>query len=113
MKITIETHDKKTIAKINEILPRFMEFVANEGRREPHRDIMPTPQGLVFELDERYLSTGTINALKMEGIYDLRKLVRYSAAELRRKPRFGVKAIMEINDLLLSNGMKLQDDPTH
>lgn len=110
MKITIETHDKKTIARINELLPQFMEFIANQGRAEPPRSIMPTPPGFVFELDERYLSTGTINALKMEGIYDLRKLVRYSAAELRRKPRFGTKAITEINDLLSGNGMKLKDD---
>jgi len=110
MRIIIETQDKKTIARINEILPQFMEFIANQGRPEPHRAVMPTPPGHVFELDERYLSTRTINALKMEGIYDLRKLVRYSAAELRRKPRFGSKAIMEINDLLNGNGMKLQDD---
>lgn len=113
MKITIETQDKKTIAKINELLPKFMEFVTNEGRREPHRAIMPTPRGLVFELDERYLSTHTINALKQEGIYDLQKLVRYSEEELLKLPKFGRKAVLEIKDLLNGHNAKLKDDPIH
>lgn len=113
MKITIETHDKKTIAKINELLPRFMEFVANQGRKEPHRDIMPSPRGVVFELDERYLSTHTINALKQEGIYDLQKLVRYSEAQLLKLPKFGRKAILEIKDLLAEHNAALKDDPAN
>lgn len=113
MKITIETHDKKTIAKINELLPTFIEFVTNEGRRNPYRDIMPSPRGVVFNLDERYLSTHTINALKQEGIYDLQKLVRYSEAELLKLPKFGRKAVLEIKDLLNRHNAKLKDDPAN
>ena len=112
MKITIETHDKRTIAKIDELLPRFLESITNQSRKEPHRAIMPTPRGLVFELDERYLSTHTINALKQEGIYDLQKLVRYSEAQLLKLPKFGRKAVLEIKDLLAGHNAKLKDDHT-
>lgn len=108
MKITIETQDKKAMAKINELLPMFMEFVIDRAKFS--QSFPKHPTGPLFEIDERYLSSHTINALKQEGIYTIPKLITYTEAELLTKPKFGRKAILEIKDLLKAHGATLKDD---
>lgn len=112
MKITIETQDKKALARINELLPMFMEFVIDRAKFSQSFPKHPPP-GPLFEIDERYLSSHTINALKQEGIYTIPKLITYSEAELLTKPKFGRKAILEVKGLLKAHGATLKDDTTN
>lgn len=60
-------------------------------------------------MSNKYFSTGTLNALRTNGINSIVDLTEYTPTQLIRLPRIGRKACEEIENALKKNGLSLKN----